>query len=107
MDFDFQLILIFNSTLFSKLGRYLAYLDPGSGSYFIQLLLASLMGALFILGSAARKAPISSAICSQLVKTMMSLVKRKGQISSFCDVPVYQYLDIRYYRILELPILNI
>jgi hypothetical protein len=55
MDLDFQLILIFNSTLFSKLGRNLAYLDPGSGSYFIQLLLASLMGALFILGVYRKK----------------------------------------------------
>jgi hypothetical protein len=55
MDLDFQLILIFNSILFSKLGRNLAYLDPGSGSYFIQLLLASLMGALFILGVYRKK----------------------------------------------------
>ncbi len=55
MDFDFQLILLFTSTLFSKLGRDLAYLDPGSGSYFIQLLLASLMGALFILGVYRKK----------------------------------------------------
>lgn len=56
MDIDFQIILQFNSTLFSKLGRNLAYLDPGSGSYFIQLLLASLMGALFILGVYRKKA---------------------------------------------------
>ncbi len=55
MDFDYQPILLFTSTLFSKLGRYLAYLDPGSGSYFIQLLLASLMGALFILGVYRKK----------------------------------------------------
>ena len=55
MDFDYPLILLFTSTLFSKLGRYLAYLDPGSGSYFIQLLLASLMGALFILGVYRKK----------------------------------------------------
>jgi len=55
MDLDFQLILLSNSTLFSKLGRNLAYLDPGSGSYFIQLLLASLMGALFILGVYRKK----------------------------------------------------
>jgi hypothetical protein len=27
-----------------------AYLDPGSGSFIIQLILASLMGALFMLG---------------------------------------------------------
>ena len=55
MDFDYQPILLFTSTLFSKLGRDLAYLDPGSGSYFIQLLLASLMGALFILGVYRKK----------------------------------------------------
>ena len=55
MYFDFQLILLFNLTLFSNLGRYLAYLDPGSGSYFIQLFLASLMGALFVLGVYRKK----------------------------------------------------
>jgi len=27
-----------------------AYLDPGSGSFIVQLILASLMGALFMLG---------------------------------------------------------
>ena len=35
---------------FSDFGKIHAYLDPGSGSYFIQLLLASLMGGLFALG---------------------------------------------------------
>jgi hypothetical protein len=43
------------TTLISILGRDTAYLDPGSGSYFIQLVLASLMGALFILGIYRRK----------------------------------------------------
>lgn len=42
-------------TLFSFLNREFAYLDPGSGSYFVQLLLASLMGALFVLGIYRRK----------------------------------------------------
>lgn len=43
------------SSLFTILARPQAYLDPGSGSYFIQLLLASLMGALFVLGVYRRK----------------------------------------------------
>jgi hypothetical protein len=42
-------------TLSSILGRDTAYLDPGSGSYFIQLILASLMGALFVLGVYRRR----------------------------------------------------
>jgi hypothetical protein len=42
-------------TLFSFLPRETAYLDPGSGSYFVQLLLASLMGALFVLGVYRKK----------------------------------------------------
>jgi hypothetical protein len=33
----------------------LAYLDPGSGSYFLQLLIASLMGGLFALGVFRKK----------------------------------------------------
>ncbi len=37
------------------LARQQAYLDPGSGSYFVQLLLASLMGALFVLGVYRKK----------------------------------------------------
>lgn len=44
-----------STALFSLLGRESAYLDPGSGSYFVQLLLASLMGALFVLGVYRRK----------------------------------------------------
>lgn len=43
------------SILFSSLPRELAYLDPGSGSYFVQLVLASLMGALFVLGVYRKK----------------------------------------------------
>jgi hypothetical protein len=43
------------SSLFTILTRPQAYLDPGSGSYFVQLLLASLMGALFVLGVYRRK----------------------------------------------------
>jgi len=52
MDLAF---FLFSSTLFSTLARPHAYLDPGSGSYFVQLLLASLMGALFVLGVYRRK----------------------------------------------------
>lgn len=44
-----------STALFSLLGREPTYLDPGSGSYFVQLLLASLMGALFVLGVYRRK----------------------------------------------------
>jgi hypothetical protein len=43
------------TALFSTLGRDLTYLDPGSGSYFVQLLLASLMGGLFLLGVYRKK----------------------------------------------------
>ena len=38
---------LFFSTIFET-GN--AYLDPGSGSFILQLILASLMGALFMLG---------------------------------------------------------
>ena len=41
--------------MFSILAAEKAYLDPGSESYFIQILLASLMGALFALGVYRRK----------------------------------------------------
>ncbi|MFL7891442.1 MAG: hypothetical protein ACK2UM_04425 [Anaerolineales bacterium] len=41
--------------LLLPLARQQAYLDPGSGSYFVQLLLASLMGALFVLGVYRKK----------------------------------------------------
>lgn len=41
--------------LLATLFRPHEYLDPGSGSYFVQLLLASLMGALFVLGVYRRK----------------------------------------------------
>ena len=44
-----------NPGTFSILERDLAYLDPGSGSYFLQLILASLMGALFVLGVYRKK----------------------------------------------------
>jgi hypothetical protein len=43
------------ANLFTTLARPQAYLDPGSGSYFVQLLLASLMGALFVLGIYRKK----------------------------------------------------
>ena len=55
MDVGFQNLAAHYSLLFSLLGRDLAYLDPGSGSYFIQLLLASLMGGLFVLGMYRKK----------------------------------------------------
>jgi len=41
--------------IISYLGKNHAYLDPGSGSYFLQLLIASLMGGLFALGVFRKK----------------------------------------------------
>ena len=35
--------------------RAAAYLDPGSGSFFIQLLVAGLMGTLFLIGAYWRR----------------------------------------------------
>jgi hypothetical protein len=55
MDFSNELISQMFPTLISILERDSAYLDPGSGSYFIQLVLASLMGALFVLGVYRKK----------------------------------------------------
>jgi hypothetical protein len=55
MELAIYLFSSASSTLFSTLARPQAYLDPGSGSYFVQLLLASLMGALFVLGVYRRK----------------------------------------------------
>lgn len=43
------LILNLNNTLNSILKSYDAYLDPGSGSFILQLLIASLVGAAFII----------------------------------------------------------
>ena len=55
MDFIVYLMSSVPENLFTTLARPQAYLDPGSGSYFVQLLLASLMGALFVLGVYRRK----------------------------------------------------
>jgi hypothetical protein len=55
MDIGIHLSSQLYTALFSLLGREPAYLDPGSGSYFVQLLLASLMGALFFLGVYRKK----------------------------------------------------
>lgn len=43
------LILNISNTLSSILKSYDAYLDPGSGSFILQLLIASLVGAAFII----------------------------------------------------------
>lgn len=43
------LIFNLNNTLSSILRSYDAYLDPGSGSFILQLLIASLVGAAFII----------------------------------------------------------
>ena len=37
------------------LAKSQSYLDPGSGSFFLQLLLATLMGALFLVGAYWKK----------------------------------------------------
>jgi hypothetical protein len=55
MDFFVYLMSSLPSSQLTILSRPEAYLDPGSGSYFVQLLLASLMGALFVLGVYRRK----------------------------------------------------
>ena len=38
-------MIILTNALFSGLGDKLAYLDPGSGSFLLQLLIAALLGA--------------------------------------------------------------
>jgi hypothetical protein len=49
-------IQLFTSILFAGgVARATAYLDPGSGSFFIQLLVAGLMGALFLIGAYWRR----------------------------------------------------
>jgi hypothetical protein len=45
--FVLSLSILFVGTV----ARAAAYLDPGSGSFFIQLLVAGLMGALFLIGA--------------------------------------------------------
>lgn len=55
MDSVIYLLSLVPGSLFTTLARPQAYLDPGSGSYFVQLLLASLMGGLFVLGIYRKK----------------------------------------------------
>ncbi len=55
MDSVVYLLSFVPGSLFTTLARPQAYLDPGSGSYFVQLLLASLMGGLFVLGIYRKK----------------------------------------------------
>jgi hypothetical protein len=43
-------LLVTQLWLSGGVARAFAYLDPGSGSFFIQLLVAGLMGALFLAG---------------------------------------------------------
>ncbi len=54
MNWNFSLLFSADQ-IFNLLFRSKAYLDPGSGSYFIQLLIASLMGALFVVGTYRKK----------------------------------------------------
>ena len=55
MLFIVNLLSSLPTNLLSTLYRPQAYLDPGSGSYIVQLVLASLMGALFVLGVYRKK----------------------------------------------------
>jgi hypothetical protein len=55
MDILFTGLMHSFSEMLSKLAREQGYLDPGSGSYIIQLILASVMGALFMLGVYRKK----------------------------------------------------
>lgn len=55
MEFIIHLLPSVWTAVGSSLSRSHAYLDPGSGSYFVQLLLASLMGGLFVLGVYRKK----------------------------------------------------
>jgi len=55
MYFAIYLFLDISTSLLFTHARQQAYLDPGSGSYIVQLLLASLMGALFVLGVYRKK----------------------------------------------------
>lgn len=52
-----MILSIFSLTIWFTGGvaRAAVYLDPGSGSFFIQLLVAGLMGALFFIGAYWRK----------------------------------------------------
>ena len=55
MDILFTGLIHSFSEMLSILERNQGYLDPGSGSYIIQLILASVMGALFMLGVYRKK----------------------------------------------------
>jgi hypothetical protein len=55
MDILFTGLIHSFSEMLSILERDQGYLDPGSGSYIIQLILASVMGALFMLGVYRKK----------------------------------------------------
>jgi hypothetical protein len=55
MDILFTGLMHGFSEMLSILAREQGYLDPGSGSYIIQLILASVMGALFMLGVYRKK----------------------------------------------------
>lgn len=55
MDILFTGLMHSFSEMLSILERDQGYLDPGSGSYIIQLILASVMGALFMLGVYRKK----------------------------------------------------
>ena len=55
MDILFTGLIHSFSGMLSILEREQGYLDPGSGSYIIQLILASVMGALFMLGVYRKK----------------------------------------------------
>jgi hypothetical protein len=55
MGYTWTILDIAAGWVVSEQGKMFAYLDPGSGSYFLQLLIASLMGGLFALGVFRKK----------------------------------------------------
>ena len=43
--------ILIGQSLYSALAKHSAYLDPGSGSFILQLILAAFLGGLFVLRS--------------------------------------------------------
>src|SRR4030067_467539 len=65
---------VFHMTwLTDLLAKNPAYLDPGSGSFFLQLLLATLMGALFLVGAYWKKVKsfVESGLYQELVEARL------------------------------------
>ena len=52
---EINMLIIIGSIMVFHIHWVMAYLDPGSGSYILQLVIAGFMGALFMLGVYWRK----------------------------------------------------